>query len=303
MSSISPIESLGNRYPQIVSFIGVTSAGKSSLIKMLVEHNEESRNIEDRPMFPSPIVGSIINDTTPTSGDVHLYADPATHAEQLPILYADCEGFEGGERLPLGARSRRRAGSDQERGQVAKLSHIHSRPIAWADTQETKQREYAVTALYPRLLYTFSDCVVFVLRNAKTFQSAVLTKLLDWGVAALEKSLNQPALPHCIVALNGTDPGVDEREWNIDFATQNLLSSVRGSLDHVEGVPRFRELAEHWRELGKSIYTVEDLIKIYYASFRVIRIPSKPRYMQISEQASNTLCQLDVSLSLANKYL
>lgn len=251
---------------------------------MLVNHEVEGSNAELRAMFPSPVVGSVVNDALPTSGDVHLYADPATHAEQLPLLYADCEGFEGGERTPLGARSRKRARSDPSKEDPSRFANVHARPIQWANSEETRQREYAVTALYPRLLYTFSDCVVFVLRNPKTFQSAVLMKLLDWGVSALEKSINQPALPHCVVALNGTDPGVDDKEWDTDYATQSLLSTVKGALDYVEGVPRFRELAEHWRSLGKHIFTVEDLILRYYSSFKVVRIPSRPLYMKINEQ-------------------
>jgi hypothetical protein len=37
------------------------------------------------------------------------------------------------------------------------------RPITWATDSELSSRQYIVTNLYPRILYTFSDVVVFVL--------------------------------------------------------------------------------------------------------------------------------------------
>ena len=49
--------------------------------------------------FSSPLVGSV-NDNIPVSADVHLYADPHTILNDTPLLYADCEGLEGGESPP-----------------------------------------------------------------------------------------------------------------------------------------------------------------------------------------------------------
>ncbi|KXL44953.1 hypothetical protein M433DRAFT_145584 [Acidomyces richmondensis BFW] len=95
--------------------------------------------------------------------------------------------------MPMGARSRRRR-SDPMKEDPSHLSNLQVRSIQWANTDESRQCEYAVTALYPRLLYIFSDCVVFVLRNSMRFQSAVLTKLPDWNVACLKKSISQPCL-------------------------------------------------------------------------------------------------------------
>ncbi|KAI4641434.1 uncharacterized protein J4E78_010406 [Alternaria triticimaculans] len=67
--------------------------------------------------YPSPVVGlkrlepqsgheRLGNDPvehTPTSADVHLYADPMSTDSRTPLLYADCEGLEGGENPPIGA--------------------------------------------------------------------------------------------------------------------------------------------------------------------------------------------------------
>jgi hypothetical protein len=129
--------------------------------------------------FPSPVTGSI-NDNIPTSGDVHLYSDPATYLTATPMLYADCEGLDGGENIPRGARFKHRDNSvppasrssssnndPNFRKKIRKVAHSSQRDIVWATTPETRKREYAVTQLYPRLLYTFSDVVVFVLRNSK----------------------------------------------------------------------------------------------------------------------------------------
>lgn len=158
----------------------IRGAGKSTLVKMLIDHQENSTGIGDcATRFPSPVTGSI-NDNIPTSGDVHLYSDPTTYYSTTPMLYADCEGLDGGENVPRGARYKHRddaappaARSTSSRNdpsfrkKIRKVAHSSQRDITWATTPETRKREYAVTQLYPRLLYTFSDVVVYVLRNPK----------------------------------------------------------------------------------------------------------------------------------------
>lgn len=146
---------------------------------MLIDHKEDTNGAPDGDRFPSPVSGNI-NDNVPTSGDVHLYSDPASYYSSMPMLYADCEGLDGGENVPRGARYKQRdviavpARSPTTRldpgrpgEKTHKIAHSSQRDLSWATTPETRKREYAVTQLYPRLLYTFSDVVIFVLRNPK----------------------------------------------------------------------------------------------------------------------------------------
>ena len=148
---------------------------------MLINHQDMKVNPTANARFPSPVVGSV-NDSIPVSANVHLYADPHTISTDTPVLYADCEGLEGGESAPKAEafKSQERSlevysprgfpseSSARKRERRYRKGKGAPRKIAWAlGDKEKSKREYAVTELYPRVLYTFSDVVVFVLRNPK----------------------------------------------------------------------------------------------------------------------------------------
>ena len=138
-------------------------AGKSTVIKLLIDvlAGDESEHA-------APVVGPPTSDI-PTSGDVHLYMDPQTAASPTPILFADCEGLDGGEREPLSAKLRRNKVVSGGSGSQAMPFSIplSERELTWATTSAKRTRAYAVSHMYPQLLYTFSDIIVFVLKNPK----------------------------------------------------------------------------------------------------------------------------------------
>lgn len=159
---------LARRTPSLVSFVGQAGAGKSTLIKLLILLKAPKAYTTPQ----CPVVG-VSGGEVPTSEDVHLYFDPSTCLSDAPILYADCEGLDGGEREPLAAFFRRKRNSvETERGSDVETSSFRTqyssrRELQWAKSPTERTRHFAVSRFYPRLLFTFSDVVIFVHRNSR----------------------------------------------------------------------------------------------------------------------------------------
>ncbi|KAK5662366.1 hypothetical protein OQA88_8276 [Cercophora sp. LCS_1] len=81
------------QYPSLVSFVGDTGSGKSTIIKAMIRMLAPQTHYHARYQVPVPGTGH--DQFTSTSSDVHLYADPWTISTEVPMLFADCEGLIG----------------------------------------------------------------------------------------------------------------------------------------------------------------------------------------------------------------
>ncbi|KAK1829692.1 hypothetical protein QBC39DRAFT_125502 [Podospora conica] len=79
------------QFPSLVSFVGDTGSGKSTIIKAMIRMSAP----KSHGRYQVPVPGTDQDQFTSTSSDVHLYADPWTVSTEVPIVMADCEGLFG----------------------------------------------------------------------------------------------------------------------------------------------------------------------------------------------------------------
>jgi hypothetical protein len=93
----------------------------------------------------------------------------------------------------------------------------------------------------------------------------VLDRLVEWA-ANVETSSNQPILPYAILVLNACDNTIDSSLWDVNIATDTLFKSLATTIDKNLTLS---EYAKRWRDRGRKINSVKDLILCYYSDLRV----------------------------------
>lgn len=104
---------------------------------------------------------------------------------------------------------------------------------------------------------------------------------MKWADKNYKGSTNLPSKPHVIIAINKCEPATPEDQWSIRNATAHLLSATNSQ---IRKNVTFAKYASIWESRALEIEDMRDLLKCYYSSVSVVRIPHKSRYNLLNEQ-------------------
>ena len=121
---------------------------------------------------------------------------------------------------------------------------------------------------------------------------------MDWAAAALEKSSNQPVLPHAIIVLNASEYDIDPELWDVHTSTSRLFENLSRTVFHND---TFKKYAQFWRERNRSIETIEQLLHSYYRSVNVVRMPTSGRPNLIQSQVEKLYTYITLACGIARE--
>ncbi|KAL8387973.1 hypothetical protein RB595_009539 [Gaeumannomyces hyphopodioides] len=276
-------------FPSIVSFTGNSGSGKSTIIRLLMEHpwDKQNRLSKNGRMqgTATPVLG-FSEGTVSTSSDVHLYGDPVPRDKQRPILFADCEGFHGGE-TPISLEERQRKasalrssiqiGSPRERRATEYIANAIvgiKRSLRLTGSQQT--RNAAISDLFPKLLYNISDVVVHIINatSAKSLEEDI-ARMLQWAESSQKTAVNRGTMPHLIIALNRSGEDCD---WDPRDKTYNVFEEQRMAM---AGNPVLAAEKKRLASLGYKVETLEQLLGFSYTTVQFMKLPDHSRFGQL----------------------
>lgn len=125
--------------------------------------------------------------------------------------------------------------------------------------------------------------------DLRTFESDGFVRLLEWAYTSIASATNQSVLPHIIIVLNKSNALLKEDDFDVETATKKLLTDADQALEMNSDIAWH---ARYWRRKGRSIRCAKDLLKCYYSTIKVVRIPEKGRYMLMDRQIKNLQSQI-----------
>lgn len=105
--------------------------------------------------------------------------------------------------------------------------------------------------------------------------------LLNWANANYMRTTNFPTKPHAIIALNKSDHSTPEHSWDEVTATASLLKSANAQIDKNS---TFIKYVDMWKASNTRIRDMDDLLRRYYSTVKVVRLPDKCRLQRMHQQ-------------------